>query len=129
MRTLHALLLALFLAFVATMATPNAAAQNPPPGGCAGTGIGDHDGDGLPEASGSCQSPPCLCNCPAVGEGVELVALGQDVQETAIVGCGYYVAYNADPGDVDWDGPLSLSVHADCWGGALRCDLPVVTVP
>jgi hypothetical protein len=101
--------------------TTSSAAQLPT--GCTGSGVGDHDGDGVPEASGSCTTPPCGCMCPAVGEGVEIVALGQDVKGTAIAGCGYYLAYGADPGDVDWDGPLGVTPTTYCYGGALSCDI------
>ena len=125
MRTLPALLMLAFLTFVVLAATPNASAATQVPSGCTGTGLGDHDGDGVPEASGSCQSAPCLCNCPAVGEGVELVALGQDVQETLIVGCGYYAAYNANPGDVDWDGPVAVTPQLYCGGGAIQCTFAI----
>jgi hypothetical protein len=106
------------LAFVAFAAMPNASAASSI-SVCSGSGVGDRDGDGLPETSNTCTSPPCGCNCPAVGEGVELAALGQDVKATAIVGCGYYLSYGADPGDVDWDGPVTPTLTGYCYGAGL----------
>jgi hypothetical protein len=113
------------LAFAATPAS--AAAQLPT--GCVGTGVGDHDGDGVPEASGSCTTPPCGCNCPVVGAGVELVALGQDAAATVLLGCGYYLGYDLDPNDVDWDGPVSVDPTVYCYGGGLTnlCSVSIST--
>lgn len=127
MRTTPTLLMLAFLTFIA-LATPNASAASVP-SGCTGTGVGDHDGDGVPEAAGSCTGPMCGCNCPVVGEGVELVALGQDVKETVIAGCGYYVAYDANPGDVDWDGPVSITPQLYCGGGAIQCEFAILAPP
>src|ERR1044072_569635 len=91
----------LLLAALATLAFASAPATAAPqlPTGCTGAGVGDHDGDGVPETSGTCSTPPCGCNCPVVGAGVELVALGQDASGTVLVGCGYYVAHDLNPGD------------------------------
>jgi hypothetical protein len=106
------------LATLALAATP-ASATSQLPSGCSGGVLGDVDGDGVPEAAGTCQTPPCGCNCPVVGAGVELIAVGQDVSGTLLAGCGYYLVYNADPGDVDWDGPASLTPSLYCYGGGL----------
>src|ERR1041385_3137171 len=126
MSKLLPLLLLGALAALAFAAAPASAASSIP-SGCTGTGVGDHDSDGVPEAAGSCTTPPCGCNCPVVGAGVELVALGQAAPGTALVGCGYYVAYDLNPGDVDWDGPVSVDPTVYCYGGGITnlCSISV----
>jgi hypothetical protein len=89
----------------------------PLPTGCTGAGPADLDNDGVPEAYGACTTPPCGCNCPVVGAGVDLVARGQEVDAVVLAGCGYYLGYDVDPNDVDWDGPIVVQPQVHCYSG------------
>jgi hypothetical protein len=102
MKTLTLLLLAGLVA----LAVPATAQKLPT---VCPTSVGDSDGDGLPEASSTCSTPPCGCNCPVVGGGAHLQAAGQ---EATVIGatslCEYLVIVQADPGAPNLAGPVAV---------------------
>lgn len=129
MAKLPPLLLLAALAALAFAGPASAAETAQLPTGCSGTGIGDFDSDGVPETSGSCTTPPCGCDCPVVGAGVELAARGQELDAVVLAGCGYWLGYGVDPNDVDWDGLVSVEPTVYCYGGGLGdfCTIHIAT--
>ncbi|MFO1534153.1 MAG: hypothetical protein ABR586_00640 [Thermoplasmatota archaeon] len=100
------LTLTLLLGLVA-LALP-ATAQEPPAALCP-VSLADSDGDGLPEPTSACSTPPCGCNCPVVGGGAHLQAAGQDLFVVAATsGCQSAYIVHADPNSPDPSGPVDV---------------------
>lgn len=80
--------------------------------------VSDSDGDGLPEPSaGLSGGYPCGCMCPTYTNTLHVEAAGQElfVSHTS-GGCYENDHVEADPGEVDPDGPIGVDPQSSCSG-------------